>query len=133
MCLENKIENLTKAIEGLTATLGSLGNNNAQPQSNPIVAQQASEALDEIAELVEGVIEERKPNSAKSTVKKTTTKAKTNKVYKLEDVRACLADLSKKGKKELVKELLSEFGASKLSDVDKKDYKALMKRVEEER
>ena len=49
----------------------------------------------------------------------------------LEDVRAALGALLKAGKKEQVGELLKEFGASKLPDIDPADYPALLKKVGE--
>ena len=49
---------------------------------------------------------------------------------KLEDVRAVLADMSRKGYTAQIRELLQKYGASKLSGVDPKNYKALLKDVE---
>ena len=45
---------------------------------------------------------------------------------KLEQVRAVLADKSRKGHTAEVKELLIKYGANKLSDIDPKNYKALL-------
>lgn len=45
---------------------------------------------------------------------------------KLEDVRTVLAEISRSGKTAQMKELLSQFGASKLSDVKPEDYPALL-------
>ncbi len=44
----------------------------------------------------------------------------------LADVRAVLADKSRAGYTEQVRELLHKYGASKLSAVDPKDYEALL-------
>ena len=44
----------------------------------------------------------------------------------LEEVRAVLAEISRKGKTAEMKALLSEFGAAKLSDVDPTRYKDLL-------
>lgn len=49
----------------------------------------------------------------------------------LEDVRAVLAKLSQYGKTEDVKELLTKYGASRLSDVDESKYAELLKEAEE--
>lgn len=49
---------------------------------------------------------------------------------KLEDVRAVLADMSRKGHTAEIRELLKKYGAEKLSGVDPANYKALLKDVE---
>lgn len=49
---------------------------------------------------------------------------------KLEDVRAVLADMSRKGHTAETRELLGKYGASKLSGVDPANYRALLKDVE---
>lgn len=45
------------------------------------------------------------------------------------EVRSRLADLSRKGKTDEIRELIAEFGAAKLSEVDPKHYKEIMDRV----
>lgn len=49
---------------------------------------------------------------------------------KLEDVRAVLADMSRKGHTAEIRALLQKYGAAKLSGVDLANYKALLKDVE---
>lgn len=49
---------------------------------------------------------------------------------KLEDVRAVLADMSRKGHTAEIRVLLKKYGAEKLSGVDPTNYKALLKDVE---
>ena len=49
---------------------------------------------------------------------------------KLEDVRAVLADMSRKGYTAQIRELLVKYGAPKLSGIDPANYKALLKDVE---
>lgn len=49
---------------------------------------------------------------------------------KLEDVRAVLADMSRKGHTAEIRELLGKYGAAKLSGVDPANYEALLKDVE---
>lgn len=51
-------------------------------------------------------------------------------VLKLEDVRAVLADMSRKGHTAEIRALLQKYGASKLSGVDQSNYKALLADVE---
>lgn len=48
----------------------------------------------------------------------------------LEGVRATLAAISQNGKQPQVKELLQSFGVVKLSDIDPKNYAALLKEAE---
>lgn len=49
---------------------------------------------------------------------------------KLEDVRAVLADMSRKGHTVEIRALLQKYGAAKLSGVDPANYSALLKDVE---
>lgn len=49
---------------------------------------------------------------------------------KLEDVRAVLADMSRKGHTAEIHALLQKYGAAKLSGVDPANYKALLQDVE---
>lgn len=51
--------------------------------------------------------------------------------HTLEDVRAILADLSRRGFTSNVRLMLVGVGASKLSEVDPKDYDALIAQAEE--
>ncbi|GAX48502.1 rRNA biogenesis protein rrp5 [Pseudolactococcus reticulitermitis] len=60
---------------------------------------------------------------------KTKAKAKESKLT-LEAVRGVLAIKSQEGKTEQVRELIIKYGASRLSEVDVKHYKALLKEVE---
>ena len=70
---------------------------------------------------------EPKTKAAKETPAKAPKKEKT---LSLEDVRAVMADKSRKGYTAEVKALLTKRGVSKLSDVDAKDYAALLAEVE---
>ena len=57
-------------------------------------------------------------------------RAEPSKKIGLEDVRAVLAKLSQHGKTAEVKDLLTKYGATKLSDVDEGKYKDLLKEAE---
>lgn len=57
-------------------------------------------------------------------------RAEPSKKIGLEDVRAVLAKLSQHGKTAEVKDLITKYGASKLSDVDEEKYKYLLKDAE---
>lgn len=70
---------------------------------------------------------EPKTKAAKETPAKAPKKEKT---LSLEDVRAVMADKSRKGYTAEVKALLTKRGVSKLSDVDAKDYAALLAEAE---
>ena len=52
------------------------------------------------------------------------------KVMSFEEVRSILVKKSQEGYTQLVKECISQFGAVKLSDVKKEDYKSLLELVE---
>lgn len=73
--------------------------------------------------------EEAEPQT--KATKETPAKApKKEKTLSLEDVRAVMADKSRKGYTAEVKALLTKRGVNKLSDVDAKDYAALLAEVE---
>ena len=57
-------------------------------------------------------------------------RAEPSKKIGLEDVRAVLAKLSQHGKTAEIKDLLTKYGATKLSDVDEGNYKDLLKDAE---
>ena len=56
--------------------------------------------------------------------------AKPKPALKLEDVRAVLSEKSRAGHTAEVRKLLGKFGTVKLSEVDPRDYEALMKEAE---
>ena len=58
------------------------------------------------------------------------TKEEPKPALTLEQVRAVLADKSRAGHTAAVRELLQKYGAAKLSQVDPKNYEALMKDAE---
>ena len=83
---------------------------------------------EELKNLFSGSEEDVRKTEAKT---KTAEKAsKEEKTISLEDVRAVMADKSRKGYTAEVKALLTKRGVSKLSDVDAKDYAALLAEVE---
>ena len=57
-------------------------------------------------------------------------RAEPSKKIGLEDVRAVLAKLSQHGKTAEVKDLITKYGATKLSDVDEGKYKDLLNDAE---
>lgn len=71
--------------------------------------------------------------AAKNTAKKDTKAAKQEpeeKPLTLEEVRAVLAEKSRSGHTEEVRELLAKHGADKLSEIDPAEYAALLAEVE---
>lgn len=58
-----------------------------------------------------------------------TTTIEPSSELKLEDVRAILADMSRKGYTAQIRELLLKYGAPKLSGISPANYKALMEDV----
>lgn len=81
----------------------------------------AAKHLRGLAEIFESVAaEDKKPEPAKSAEKK----------VGLEDVRAVLGLKSQAGLTAEVRELITKFGGSKLSDVPQDQYAALLKEAE---
>lgn len=74
--------------------------------------------------------EETKETEPKTTEEAPAKTPKKEKTLSLEDVRAVMADKSRKGYTAEIKALLTKRGESKLSDVDAKDYAALLAEVE---
>ncbi len=71
--------------------------------------------------------------AAKNTVKKDTKAAKQEpeeKLLTLEEIRAVLAEKSRSGHTEEVRELLAKHGADKLSEIDPAEYAALLAEAE---
>ena len=77
-----------------------------------------NDAADWLARQFSGEVEKEAPTSAKEPE------------LKLEDVRAVLADMSRKGYTAQIRDLLQKYGATKLSGVDPANYSALLKDVE---
>ena len=66
----------------------------------------------------------------KASATKPAAKEEKKPELKLEDVRAVLAEKSRAGHTAAIRTLLQKYGASKLSAVDPKYYKALLKEAE---
>lgn len=60
-----------------------------------------------------------------------TANEKSRNPISIDDVRTVLAALSNDGKKSAVKKLLAKYGSSRLSEIDPKNYAALLKDAEE--
>ena len=91
--------------------------------------KKCGETLISISEELTGMFSSAKTEkqSAKKNVSKgEEQKESVEKIPTLEDVRAVLADKSRAGFTEQVKELLKKHGADKLSAVDPTEYKALL-------
>ena len=71
--------------------------------------KRVAESLDELSAAIKGLCKAEKPK------------------VKQEEVRKVLAEMSKRGKTAEVKNLLEKYGASKLSEVEPKDYAELLK------
>ena len=77
-----------------------------------------NDAADWLSRQFSGESEEAEPTPAKKPQ------------LKLEDVRAVLADMSRKGHTAEIRALLLKYGTAKLSGVDPANYSALLKDVE---
>ena len=91
--------------------------------------KKCGETLISISEELTGLFsstESEKQPAKKSTAKKNESEPPAEKELTLEEVRAVLADKSRAGFAEQVRELLKKHGADKLSAVDPAEYKALL-------
>lgn len=80
---------------------------------------------EELTELFSSAEPEKQPVK-KRDAKKKAPEPPAEKKLTLEEVRAVLADKSRAGFTEQVKELLKKYGADKLSAIDSAEYKALL-------
>ena len=80
---------------------------------------------EELTELFSSAEPEKQPEK-KRDAKKKAPEPPAKKELTLEEVRAVLADKSRAGFTEQVKELLKKHGADKLSAIDPAEYKALL-------
>lgn len=90
------------------------------------------EELKRCGEILIGISEELKNLFSSSEPEEKTVKEapKEEKMISLEDVRAVMADKSRKGFTAEVKALLTRHGANKLSEVDAKEYADLLAEAE---
>lgn len=79
------------------------------------VVEQAQDCIDSLSELI-AMLESND-----------TPKKEPEKTYSLEEVRAVLADLSRNGFTDDVRELIKNYGANKLSEVEPSRYADMMK------
>lgn len=96
---------------------------------NEITVEQAERVLD----LVKGNKENVKSENS-ATVEETKTyedivPAKEEKTYTVEEVRKAFADMAKEKGKDKAKELLQQFGASKVTELRKDYYSAIMELI----
>lgn len=67
---------------------------------------------------------------SKATAAKTANKTHEERKLTLEDVRSVLSEISANGHGAEIRELLKKYGQTKLSEIDPKDYPALLKDAE---
>ena len=79
--------------------------------------RQAVQRVNEVVEKISALLPEEKAEPEK-------------KPPKLEDVRAVLAEKSRKGHTETIRELLKKYGADRLSAIDPAHYQALLEEAE---
>src|SRR5699024_12220554 len=89
--------------------------------------QKLADSVQTIEEILEKN-EETPRTKEKAPVKKAKPKKKK---ISLEEVRTLLAQKSQAGFTADIKKLLEKYGATKLSEIEEKDYEALMKDAEE--
>ena len=82
-----------------------------------------------LSELFSGAAENQKSDEP-TTVTEEQSKTAEEKVLTLEEVRAVLAEKSRAGFTDQIREILVKHGAEKLSAVNPSEYEALLKEVE---
>ncbi len=87
--------------------------------------QDVLQKVDKCIEVLESIKAELTPKDSKAKAEPEAP------AHTLEEVRAVLADLSRRGFTTNVRLMLVGVGASKLSEVDPKDYAELLKKAEE--
>lgn len=91
-----------------------------------------AKTMKSLSDIVKEISESYRDNDLNDDIKSEATKNdKAENKVTLEDVRAVLAKLSQHGKTKDVKELITKYGASKLSEVDESKYMELLKEAEE--
>lgn len=88
-----------------------------------------AEELHKCGEIIIRLSEKLKPDM-KVNYEKPEEEQISKKELKLEDVRAVLAEKSRSGFTKEIKEILGKHGVEKLSEVDSKEYRQLLKEVE---
>lgn len=88
-----------------------------------------AEELHKCGEIIIRLSEKLKPDM-KVSYEKPEEDQTSEKELKLEDVRAVLAEKSRNGFTKEIKEILNSYGVQKLSEVEPKKYKNLLKEVE---
>lgn len=108
-------DEVIKIVQGISEELKSWVQNTIE--MNFPMAPAEVEAAEQLTEDLTAPKEEEPPEPKKETAPSVT----------LEDVRAKLGQLTKDGKQAQVKELISKFGGTKLSDVPEENYPELLK------
>ena len=85
----------------------------------------AAQSLNSVADSLTSLFSGSQPETSVQPESKPTSKPLT-----LEDVRAVLAEKSRNGHTAKVRELLEKHGAAKLSEIDPKNYAALLAEAE---
>lgn len=88
------------------------------------VVEQAKAAIDSLEELIK-TLEKGLTDKAENV--DSVKERETEKTYSLEEVRAELADVSRAGFTDEVRELIVKHGASKLSEIDPSKYADIIK------
>ena len=108
-------DEVIKIVQGISEELKTWVQNTIE--MNFPMAPAEVEAAEQLTEDLTAPKEEEPPEPKKETAPSVT----------LEDVRAKLGQLTKDGKQAQVKELISKFGGTKLSDVPEENYPELLK------
>lgn len=93
------------------------------------VVEDMRSLADSIQAVANAMLQNETPSKEETSVQEAPQELE-EKPLTLEEVRAVLGELSHDGKTEAIRNLLQKYGASKLSGVDPKHYKALLKDAE---
>jgi hypothetical protein len=96
-----------------------------------VVTQKLRKVAEDIVSLADSMQELCTDSQPEKETPKAPEKEKAKEpTIELEDVRKVLADKSRAGKTDDVRALIQKFGADRLSDIDPKNYEALIKEAE---
>lgn len=96
---------------------------------NEITVEQAERVLDLVKDNKENVESENSAAVEETKTYEDIVPAKEEKTYTVEEVRKAFSDMAKEKGKDKAKELLQQFGASKVTELRKDYYSAIMELI----
>lgn len=126
-------------LDQLTEALALIGSALALQRGMVNTAEAAANLMLDVTDKVEDLtggeddIEEPIKESVKESAKELTKEEKKETSFKItiEDVRAAFMAKNSKGNTEKLKSILNDFGVKKVTDLEEKDFEAVLKALEE--